>query len=247
VSKGEGAPGLAAWVVKRAKRNIKEIDEQVGRVILHLRDPSAVVTVNDERIEEAPFTGARRAIVPSATPVPLDREMPSKIEILLDPGRKHRFVVSRAGFETEVFDAEPTPGSPVTFEQSRRAESHLGRNIGIITMAAGAVAMVAGGVIGKLGDGEINAVIRERRCVDNGDKLLCIDNAALARFTAGNSKATIGNVLLPVGGVVAAGGAVATLVGWAPWKGRTGSRTPVATTPMIHLGVNALLVTGRFQ
>jgi hypothetical protein len=237
VAKSEGAPGLAAWIVKRAKRNIKAIDEQVGRVILHLREPGAVVTVDDEPLEEALFTGDRRAFAPSPTPNPLDGAMPTNIEILLDPGRKHRFVISRSGFETDVFDAKPSPGKPVTLEQSLRAESHLGRNIGIITMAAGAFVMLAGGVIGKLGDGEIKAVISDRRCLDNGDKLLC----------TGNRKATIGNVLLPVGGVVAAGGAVAALVGWAPWKASGGSRAAVATSPMIGLGVNALFVTGRFQ
>ena len=67
-----------------------------------------------------------------------------------------------------MFDAEPSAGKAVTFARSLRAESRLGRNIGIITMSAGGIALLAGVLAGRMGDAQMDALTAQHRCVDNG-------------------------------------------------------------------------------
>lgn len=239
------APNVAAWVVESARQHIKALDEQVGRVILSIDQIGVDVVVDGTPLQQIRFDEGRTVVIPAPPWAALYGTLPGEMEVLLDPGRKHLFVISKPGFEEDTFDVEASSGKAVTIERTLHRKSHLVRNLGFAGMITGGVAVVAAVFVAAQGTVEIKTLTDQYICSDSGKIVHCADGASASQYRAGDRKLIAGEALGATGAALVLGGAVTALLAAAPWR-KPASKLPVALSPAISVGVNGLFVSGRF-
>jgi hypothetical protein len=168
-------------------------------------------------------------------------------QVALQPGRKvvYRFDFSTTPAAVGAAPPPPTPGTPPvsapTAEQPTSSGSPL-RTVGFITAGVGGAAVIGGVITGLMAKG------KESEALDQCSGNNC-EPAAEESFDSAASLATVTNVLLIGGGVLAAAG-----VGLIVFGGSGAEQAPKSATaaprlvlsPAVGPGMSGVWATGRF-
>jgi hypothetical protein len=167
-----------------------------------------------------------------------------KWEVVLAPGSRERHLFS-FGSSAAVAAPAPASGEPAPAgDSSAEADSASSgggslRTVGFVTLGVGGAALIGGAVAGLISNGQesdARALCRSNDCPESSRD----------KFDSAGSTATIANVLLIGGGVLAATGLGLVLFGGSSDAQPEAQARSIVLTPVVHPQMPGVTVWGSF-